>query len=71
MNVKTGKSVGKLINYSGQYGIGLMRMENIDVKNMIVVDSDASRLSVTTEIPKFWSLDDPIVQNLIKNLSTN
>lgn len=68
-NEKTGKTVGKLINHRNRYGIAMLRLENIDKSNMSLTDAENNRIYVTTEIPKFWGLDDPNIKALSESFS--
>lgn len=47
----------------------MLRLENIDKSNMSLSDAENNRVYVTTEIPKFWGLDDANIKALSESLS--
>lgn len=65
---KNGKVAGKLINFRGEYGIGMLRLEHVD-RSMVVLDADKNEINVSTEIPKYWRPDDANVKALIESFN--
>ena len=64
-NEKSGKTAGKLVNARGEYGIAMLRLENVDKSGMFLVEAVSEvRMNVSVEIPKFWRLDDANIKAL-------
>jgi hypothetical protein len=64
LNTITGKSVGKLRKIIGKHGLALIRLSQIDNKNMAVTDKLHRPIKVKVELPKFWQLDEALLNEL-------
>ena len=70
LNTKTNKSVGKLVNLSGAYGIGLLRMENLDPESLVLVDKAQKQHAIRVSIPRFWKKDSVVTDQLLTTYSS-
>lgn len=66
INMRTGKSAGKIKNISGRYGIAMMRLNELEVNTMAVVDTNNLEHKIDFNIPEYWSLDEKLIQSLMK-----
>ncbi len=64
LNAITGKTVGKLRKCIDKNGLALMRLSQIDNENMKLVDKMNKEVKVKVEIPKFWQLDEALLNEL-------
>ena len=62
INLKSGKEAGKLINILGRYGIGMLRLANLEHDELALVDSLNENHLISFHIPDYWNADE----NLIK-----
>ena len=64
INKHTGKKVGKLRNIIDADGIGLVKIEDIDNKNMVLLDNNKKEHKITFSIPKYWTIDGILKEQL-------
>ncbi len=62
INLKSGKQAGKLINILGLYGIGMLRLADLEQDALALVDDLNENHLVSFHIPDYWNADE----NLIK-----
>lgn len=67
INLKTGKQIGKLRNLIGIHGIAMLRINELDKNNLVLVDNFNANHLIDFSIPSYWNNDE----NLIKNLKEN
>jgi len=68
LNKKSGKSAGKLKNSSGNYGIAMLRLNELDKDNLVVLDSNKNEHSISFNIPSYWKNDEKLSE-IIKKFS--
>ncbi|CAF1051511.1 unnamed protein product [Brachionus calyciflorus] len=66
LNKQTGQTVGKLKNLIDEFGIGMLRLANVDKNGIVLVDNDKNEHEIDVVIPKYWPLDDPLLKDLKK-----
>lgn len=69
LNTKSNRSAGKLINLSEGYGIGLLRLENLDPEALVLVDKSQKQHPVRVSMPGFWKRDSIVTDQLFSAYS--
>lgn len=64
LNLKTGKSAGKLKNLSGSYGIAMLRLSELDKDNLVLVDTEQKEHSISFNIPDYWKNDKKLAEQI-------
>lgn len=70
LNVKTGKSAGKLKGQQGKYGIAMLRLSELDADNLVICDDQKNEHSVKFYIPDYWKNDEKCHQFVDKFATT-
>ena len=66
LNKKTGKSVGKLKNISGNYGIAMLRLNELEKDQLVLIDSENNKHDIFFNVPEYWFSDEKLIEGLKK-----
>jgi transferase CAF17, mitochondrial len=64
LNLKLNKSIGKVKRVKGEFGIGLVRMANIDNENIVIVDDNKEQHRIKLRIPEYWQMNEALENEL-------
>lgn len=64
INVKTNKPIGKVKIVHDKFGIGLVRLANIDNENTVIVDDDGHQHKIKLRIPEYWQMNEALENEL-------
>jgi hypothetical protein len=56
--------VGKIRRIIDKAGLALMRLSQIDNENMILIDNNCREIKIRVVIPKFWQMDEALLNEL-------
>lgn len=68
LNLRTGKSAGKLKNLAGAFGIAMLRLSELDKESLVLVDAEKNQHPISFNIPEYWKKDEKLAEQMKKFL---
>ncbi len=62
--------MGKLINVLDQDGIAMLRLANLDKKNMVLVGNNKQNVQISVDIPSYWPVNEDALVELKRFMSS-